>query len=119
MSSQYPEPYLVAVASKDGISVNLHFGHAKHFMIYRVEAGAYHYVESRDVDNYCLGGSGDMQAFEKILMTLHDCAVCLVAKIGDGPKEKLAKAGIIADDNYAYEGVSEAMAGLIQASVPA
>ena len=98
----------VAVASKDGISINLHFGHAKRFYIYEVSGSWMGFVETRDVDHYCHGNVGDESAMTKILATISDCQYCFVAKIGDGPIKKLADVGVQAVDEYAYEGISEA-----------
>ena len=38
----------LAVASKDGLSINVHFGHAKRFAIYEVSSTACRLVEERD-----------------------------------------------------------------------
>lgn len=99
----------VAVASKDGISVNVHFGHASRFLIYDIVNGLPVFLETRHVDHYCHGQHGDMSALAKILETIRDCSYCLVAKIGEGPKEKLAKIGIEADERFAYESVQDSL----------
>ncbi len=99
----------IAVASKDGISINLHFGHAKVFMIYELRQGQCYFLEKRKVENYCLGNSSNPTALEMILDTINDCELCFIAKIGEGPAEKLAKIGVKAVDSYAYEEIMEAL----------
>ncbi|GAB2191260.1 hypothetical protein MAH1_28680 [Sessilibacter sp. MAH1] len=99
----------VAVASKDGISINLHFGHAKNFIIYDITDGQLQQIDNREVDHYCHGQHGDQSAMQKILHTIKDCQAVFVAKVGDGPAEKLANIGVTAVDNYAYEAVEESL----------
>ena len=63
-------PFQVAVASKNGVAIDEHFGHAKQFYIYQVGNGTAELLESRHVDHYCLGGHGDKSALQKILDTI-------------------------------------------------
>lgn len=55
----------VAVASKDGMSINLHFGHAKSFIIYEITDGQLQQIDNREVDHYCHGQHGDQSALQK------------------------------------------------------
>lgn len=103
------EQLKVAVATKDGISTNLHFGHAKSFWIYQLSPQGFQLVDRRDVDHYCHGQHGDQSALAKILHTIGDCQAVFVAKIGDGPTEKLRAVGVEAVDNYAYEAIEDAL----------
>jgi predicted Fe-Mo cluster-binding NifX family protein len=102
---------LVAVASKSGIAIDEHFGHAKVFHIYRLDTQGCHHQEDRAVDHYCHGNTGDQSAMQKILHTIADCQAVFVAKAGDGPVEKLAARGIEAVSEYAWEEIE---AGLSQ-----
>lgn len=102
----------VAVASKDGISVNLHFGHAKTFWVYQRSKGRYALLEKREVDHYCHGQHGDQTAMQKILTTLTDCDAVLIAKVGDGPAAKLRAIGVEPVAEYAYEAIVDALADL-------
>lgn len=104
-----PQPIKVAVASKDGIAINLHFGHAKEFWVYQLSPGQCDLLERREVDHYCHGQTGDQSAMQKILKTINDCEAVFVAKIGDGPVEKLAKINVAAVDEYAYLGVDDSL----------
>ena len=103
------KPIRAAVATKDGLAINLHFGHAKTFLIYEFKNGCFNYLEKRDVDHYCHGQTGDASAMQKILKTLLDCHWAFVAKIGDGPTEKLKAIGVTAIDDFAYLGVNDAL----------
>lgn len=99
----------VAVASKDGIAINLHFGHAKAFWIFQLSADDITLLERRDVDHYCHGQSGDQSAMRSILKTINDCEAVFVAKIGDGPVEKLRAINVRAVDEYAYLGIEDSL----------
>ena len=99
----------VAVATKEGIVVSEHFGHAKAFNVYDLTASGCRLVERRVVRHYCLGGSSDKTAMAEILDTIQDCAAVFVAKIGDGPVEKLAARGITAVPDYAWEEIEQSL----------
>jgi nitrogen fixation protein NifB len=100
---------LVAVATKGEGQINLHFGHADDFAIYAVNNTGIRFVETREVEHYCQGGYGDEDKREVILRALADCVALFAARIGEGPKAKLAGAGIEPIDDYPF--------GLIEASV--
>lgn len=99
----------VAVATKEGVAVSEHFGHAKAFHVYDLTPEACQLVEKREVRHYCLGGHSDKTAMADILETIKDCSAVFVAKIGDGPIEKLAARGITAVAEYAWEEIEPAL----------
>lgn len=99
----------LAVASKDGIAINLHFGHAREFWVFEVSEEECTLLERRSVDHYCHGQTGDRSAMQKILATINDCSAVLVAKVGDGPVAKLAAIGVSAIDDYAYLGIRDSL----------
>lgn len=99
----------VAIASKEGLAISEHFGHAKQFYIYDIQPDQCQLVEQRHVDHYCLGGSSDKSALAGILETISDCQAVFVAKIGDGPTEKLNARGIEAVSEYAWEEIEPAL----------
>lgn len=99
----------IAVASKEGLAISEHFGHAKLFHIYDVAKDNCNFVERRDVDHYCLGGHSDKNALIGILETIKDCQAVFVAKIGDGPTEKLKNKGIKAIAEYAWEDIKTSL----------
>jgi len=99
----------VAVATKEGLAISEHFGHAKAFHVYELSADACRLLEQRQVRHYCLGGSSDKTAMAEILDTIEDCDAVFVAKIGDGPTEKLAARGITAVADYAWEEIEPSL----------
>lgn len=109
--------YQVAVASITGVAIDEHFGHAKLFRIYRVDTEAVQLIENRDVKHYCLGGHGDRSALEKILDTIEDCDAVFVAKVGEGPAEKLRRRGVEPVSDYPWEEIELALVNwLLRAS---
>jgi predicted Fe-Mo cluster-binding NifX family protein len=99
----------VAVASGEGKGISQHFGHARTFMIFDVTPDQVAFVESRDVDHYCHGQTGDQSAMARILVTIADCQAVFVARVGDGPRDKLAAIGVEAVDQYAWEEIEPAL----------
>jgi nitrogen fixation protein NifB len=91
---------LVAVATKGGGVVNQHFGHAKEFMIYEVDANEAKFVSHRKIDNYCQGGYGEDAMLDGIINTVADCKAVLASKVGPCPQKRLEKAGITVVESY-------------------
>jgi predicted Fe-Mo cluster-binding NifX family protein len=114
-----PTPLKVAVASKEGLAVSEHFGHAKQFRVYEVSPGHCRLLEQRVVAHYCQGNRGSSSAMEQILATIQDCQAVLVARIGDGPTEKLAAIGVQAVTDYAYQAIEDALLDYAAKQVPA
>ncbi len=99
----------VAVATKEGRAISEHFGHARLFHIYDVCDGHCRLIEQRDVDHYCLGGHSDKNAMAGILEAVSDCQAVFVAKIGDGPSDKLRARGIEPVAEHAWEDIESAL----------
>ena len=91
---------LVAVATKGGGLVNQHFGHAKEFMIYEVDANEARFVGHRKVADYCQGGYGEAAALDGIISNVSDCKAVLASKVGPCPKKELKKAGLTVVEAY-------------------
>ncbi|MBJ7901424.1 MAG: nitrogenase cofactor biosynthesis protein NifB [Cyanobacteria bacterium RI_101] len=91
---------LVAVATKGGGIVNQHFGHAKEFQIYEVDANDVSFVGHRKIDHYCQSGYGEEGTLAGIIATLSDCAGVLTSKIGSCPQAELKKAGLQVLEDY-------------------
>ncbi len=102
-------PLTLAIASKDGISINEHFGHAKQFHIYLVSPDTCNRLETREVAHYCLGRHADESAMTGILAAIKDCHAVFVAKIGDGPTDKVHAIGVRAVSEYAYAAIEESL----------
>lgn len=103
------ERLLVGVASKGVRQIDEHFGHADAFHIYAVSAAGIAFVETRRVEHYCQGGYGDEDKRDAILRALADCVACFVARVGDGPRARLAGAGIEAVSAYPYGAIEESL----------
>ncbi|MEF2070875.1 nitrogenase cofactor biosynthesis protein NifB [Consotaella aegiceratis] len=96
-------PMLVAVCTKGGGRINQHFGHAKEFQIYEVDAKGVRFITHRRADNYCVGGVGEDDRLDVVIRTLEGVSAILCAKIGDCPRETLEAAGITAIADYAHD----------------
>jgi predicted Fe-Mo cluster-binding NifX family protein len=107
-------PLKLAIASKDGIAINEHFGHAKQFWIYQVTPEQCLLLEKREVEHYCLGNHASKTAMEKILETIKDCNAVFIVKIGDGPIEKLQAIGVKSVCDYAYEAIEASLLAYAQ-----
>ncbi|GAB2181892.1 hypothetical protein DLREEDagrD3_21150 [Denitratisoma sp. agr-D3] len=99
----------VAVATKNMVQIDEHFGHADEFKIYAVGADAATLLEVRLVEHYCQGGYGDEDKREVILRALADCCALFVAKVGDGPAGRLREAGIEPVADYAYGAIDTSL----------
>ncbi|HEY5586957.1 MAG TPA: nitrogenase cofactor biosynthesis protein NifB, partial [Ruminiclostridium sp.] len=87
----------VAVTSKNGRLVDLHYGQAKEFMIYEIDGSNFNYIETRQVDKYCLGieeCDEEEARREAVVDSIADCDVVLTLRIGDNVEKKLLQRGI-------------------------
>ncbi|MBK5923152.1 nitrogenase cofactor biosynthesis protein NifB [Rhodovulum sulfidophilum] len=107
------KPALFAVCTRGSGRINLHFGKATEFQIYEADARGIRFVGHRRADNYCLGGHGDTARMDEILRVLGDVPYLLCSKIGDGPKKRLAEAGIEAIDGLAQDYIETAIAAVL------
>jgi MoaA/NifB/PqqE/SkfB family radical SAM enzyme len=87
-----------AVATKSGIGVDLHFGHALEFEIYEYKNKKVALLERRSVLKYCNGKEDcdEEDKFTKILNVIKDCDGVISLRIGDEPRKKLQTEGIVA-----------------------
>ena len=97
----------VAVASRDGLRVDLHFGQTEEFLVFDVTAEGAILIARRDIESHTKAGDAD--ARDTACRMLADCKMLLVAKIGINPQEKLARAGIEASDLYVGKPVETAL----------
>jgi lactoylglutathione lyase len=97
----------VAVASRDGLRVDLHFGQTEEFLVFDVTAEGATLIARRDIESHT--EAGDADARDTACRMLADCKMLLVAKIGINPQEKLARAGIEASDLYVGKPVETAL----------
>ncbi|MFD2233278.1 nitrogenase cofactor biosynthesis protein NifB [Phaeospirillum tilakii] len=101
---------LVAVCTKGGGRINQHFGHAREFHVYAVDAGGVRFSGVRKAGTYCQGGEGDDEKMPAILAALDGIDTVFVAKIGRCPRQDLAQAGIEAIDSHPFEYIESAVA---------
>ena len=92
------KPIRFAVASKSGLNVDQHFGHAKEFYIYDFANGDAIFIEKRKIPKFCTGSQDCDDSHEDkidyIIKTIDDCSGVLALRIGDIPKQKLEKKNI-------------------------
>lgn len=91
----------IAVATRGGGEVNVHFGHAREFLIYDVSGREQKLLGVRRIQAYCNGkaecGEADKEAIlEETVAMLQDCSIVLCAAIGAGPAERLSRLGLTA-----------------------
>jgi nitrogenase cofactor biosynthesis protein NifB len=104
-SPSVPVPALprlrVAIASRSGMMVDTHFGHAKDFLIYEVDDLSLRFVQRRNTDTYCRGNDycadGEQEnRLSKTIATVKDCKAVVSLRIGAAPSAKLKEQGILA-----------------------
>ncbi len=86
-----------AVASKSGMLVDQHFGHADEFYIYESDGENVRFKEKRNVRKYCSGAElcdEEIDKMDLILGAVGDCDGILVLRIGEVPLKRLKDAGI-------------------------
>ena len=83
-------PY-VAVASREGVLVNLHLGEADSFQIWGPEGQGFRLLEERPAP---LPGSGG-QRWWAMAEILKDCRAVLVSALGETPEAVLTEAGVV------------------------
>jgi MoaA/NifB/PqqE/SkfB family radical SAM enzyme len=112
------EGILFAVASKNGMIVDQHFGHAAGFYIYEYKNRRVNYIERREIPQYCFGPEGcgrhNDETIDSIIKTIEGCAGIIVMRIGEAPRRLLAEKGIAVfmTYNYVTDAVREAAEGV-------
>jgi predicted Fe-Mo cluster-binding NifX family protein len=74
----------VAVASSDGRTVNLHFGRAERFRIYRITDDQCEFLEERVSTPACSGQQHDDNLLDRTAELISDCKAVVAAQIGGG-----------------------------------
>ena len=89
------DKYRIAVASADGVYVNMHFGKATCFYIYEVETGiGFRFCEKREMIPICKNGIHDAERMDINLNALSDCEYILSLKMGPPAVNKANLLGI-------------------------
>ena len=105
-------PALLAVATSGQGVINMHFGHAKEFLIYEASPNGVRFISHRKVDQYCEGDTscGDGESvLARTIRNLEGCEAVLCSKIGFEPWDMLEKAGITPNGEHAMEAIEEAV----------
>lgn len=102
------EAPIVAVASKGHGVIDQHFGHVSQFFIYRLGDTA-ELLETRPVAKYCNGEDTPEDKREATIRALAGVSAVFIAKIGDTPRERLSKLGIVSVDKYAHEQITPSL----------
>lgn len=82
----------IAVASTDGKIIDLHFGDANHFLIYKIEneEGKFHEIREKTP----LPLNEHTERWISSIDLINDCKAVLCSKIGEEPTIELRKMGI-------------------------
>jgi predicted Fe-Mo cluster-binding NifX family protein len=86
-----------AVASKDGIEINQHFGHAERFLIYEVSGNEAALKEEMIVERYCSYDPDSplrKHLLDAIADALKGCRAVACSRIGDAPRMEMERLGI-------------------------
>lgn len=105
-------PVLMAVATSGQGLINVHFGHAKEFLIYEASPDGVRFISHRKTELYCSGDStcGEAEtALQKNIRTLEGCEAVLCSKVGYEPWEMLEQAGIMPNGDHAMEPIEAAV----------
>jgi lactoylglutathione lyase len=103
----------VAVASRRGERIDLHFSAAAEFMVFDVTGAGAALIGRRDIASHAR--PEDETERNTVCRMLADCKVLLVEKVGPNPQEMLAGVGIEATNLYAGKPVAEALSELYAA----
>jgi len=96
----------IAVAGRDGSTINEHFGQADGFLIYDVDESGARLQERREIASHA---QGDEDRRDTIRRMLGDCRALLVQRVGEAPKEMMAKVGVDANALYAGKPVLDSL----------
>jgi nitrogen fixation protein NifB len=105
---QAQRPY-VAVATMEGMLVNLHLGEAASVAIYGPSDEGYQWIESRSAP----APGGGAERWEKLAATLTDCRAVLVSSAGRQPCKVLSDRGVpvVMMEGLIEEGLDAVYAG--------
>jgi nitrogen fixation protein NifX len=97
----------IAVATSDGINVDLHFARASQFYIYDIYHDRFEFIELRKSDAVL---SHNESEFDKTLEKLADCKAVIVSRVGTGALAYLASRGLrVFEAPYPLEDVLDKM----------
>ncbi|RYD03906.1 hypothetical protein N752_17645 [Desulforamulus aquiferis] len=95
--------YKIAIASRHGELIDLHFGQTSEFAIYEGNGKQFRCIEKRSVISYCSGTENcddEESRRDSIINSIKDCDAVVSLRIGHKPKEKLSQKGILVVETY-------------------
>jgi nitrogen fixation protein NifB len=117
IASLHTRPVLMAVATSGQGLINVHFGHAKEFLIYEASPDGVRFISHRKADAYCSGDISCGETESTLQRTIHSLAGCeavLCSKVGYEPWEMLEAAGIMPNGEHAMENIEDAVMAVYQ-----
>ena len=103
IANKVTKSYKFAVATKSGMLVDQHFGHATEFYIYECKNEVPVFKERRVVEQYCNGVELCEESEDKIAKIVHtikDCDGVITMRIGETPKQRLKDQKILICTTY-------------------
>ena len=117
IASLQTRPVLMAVATSGQGVINVHFGHAKEFLIYEASPDGVRFISHRKADAYCGGDTtcGETETtLQRTIRSLEGCEAVLCSKVGYEPWEMLEQAGIMPNGEHAMENIEDAVMAVYQ-----
>lgn len=74
--------YRIAIASRDGESVNEHFGQARNLLVYEVDDTCIRFVEDREIELRAGEAAHTAENMKIFAEALSDCSAVFVRRIG-------------------------------------
>ncbi|WP_413733369.1 nitrogenase cofactor biosynthesis protein NifB [Sodalis sp. RH21] len=113
--SESADACLVAVATREGVLIDEHFGHVRRFQIYSVSAAGVLPIGERFTPRFCTDKTAceednerqHEQRLEAVAALLADVSAVFCARIGLGPWQRLEQAGIEPNIKGAWRPVKE------------
>jgi len=93
MASIDNRPLRVAVATSDGVHVDLHFGRASAFRIYEIRNKIAVFLESRETGSLCGELGHDNEQLKKVAIALEDCRFIVSVQVGQPISQVLEPTG--------------------------
>lgn len=93
-NNQQHDTFRVAFASSDGYVIDTHFGRATSFYIYQYFDDEYVFVEKRELEPVCLGGSHSTTKMRENVAQFQDCQYIVALRIGMGAIAIIQDSGI-------------------------
>lgn len=85
-----------AVATRGGMTIDMHFGQVDEFYIYEYRNGSAMFLEKRSINKYCNGEENCEEdgKIAKLVNTISDCNGVISLRIGEEPSKKLKENNI-------------------------